>query len=110
MKAKLLQAVEISENEILEAGTEVDVITSYCGCDGSYYVCELSNYRQVNINSRFLKITDWCPYINWEQRRYEIAKQIFTDRLNRCTRDTTEMAAAASIRHADIFIDKLRER
>lgn len=48
--------------------------------------------------------------IDWEQRRYEIAKEIFTDRLNRCTRDTTEMAAAASIRHADIFIDKLRER
>ena len=48
--------------------------------------------------------------IDWEQRRYEIAKQIFTDRLNRCTRDTTEMAAEKSIMYADMFIDKLRDK
>lgn len=74
MKAKLLQEVEISQNEILPIGLEVEVISSYCGCNGSYYVCELSNYRQVEIEFSKLEITDWHPYIDWEKRRYEIAK------------------------------------
>ena len=92
MKAKLLQAVEISENEMLEAGIKVDVITSYCGCNGNYYVCELSNRRQVNINSQFLEITDWHPYIDWEQRRYEIAKSA----INGILSDEDEVGYACS--------------
>lgn len=92
MKAKLLQEVEISENEILEVGTELDAITSYCGCNGSYYVCELSNRRQVNINSQFLEITDWHPYIDWEKRRYEIAKSA----MNGILSDENEVGYACS--------------
>lgn len=74
MKAKLLRGVSISDTETLAIGAEVEIIDGYCGTDGYYYMCKLPDGRQIGINSNHLYITDLTPYIDWEQRRYELAK------------------------------------
>lgn len=74
MKGKLNIGVPISNNEILAIGTEVEIINGWCGCDGYFYQCEIAGGRQIVINSNNIEITDHRPYIDWEQRRYELAK------------------------------------
>ncbi len=74
MKAKVIIGAPISSNEMVAIGTEVEIVNGHCGTDGYYYMCKLPNGEQVGIKSDYLEITDFTPYIDWEQRRYELAK------------------------------------
>lgn len=74
MKGKLKESFPTSENEAITDGTEVEIVDGWCGCDGYYFQCELPGGRQIIINSVNIEITDHRPYIDWDQRRYELVK------------------------------------
>lgn len=84
MKGKLNRDVSISDNEMLLAGTHVDILDVLNECTGILYQCKLITGRQVKISSNKVDITDYSPHIDWEQRRYELAKAamqgIFSDK------------------------------
>lgn len=80
MKAKLIKTWNFNKISI-EEGTEVNLIKGMeadadsvlnAPC-GMCYLCEL-NRRMCYIPATYLTITDWTN-IDWEQRRYEIAKE-----------------------------------
>lgn len=111
MKGKLNIGVPISDNEILAIGTEVEIINGWCGCDGYFCQCEIAGGRQIVINSNNIEITDHRPYIDWEQRRYELAKaamQGYCIALGiNDDSETYEDIAIGSLRVADALIKKL---
>lgn len=110
MKGKLLQAVEISHNKILEKGTEIDVITSGYGCCGNYYVCELPNHRQVYIETSKLVITDWHPYIDWEKRRWDAAVAAMQGILSDPEINSDgKTVAKASLEYADALVSEFKK-
>lgn len=78
MKGKTNIGIELSKTEMLAIGTEVEILDSLNGYAGVVYRCKLPKGKQVMINSNKVDITDYSPYINWEQRRYEIAKETVT--------------------------------
>lgn len=78
MKAKVLQDIEIFHGEVLKAGSEVEIVYDVYDKYDIQHLCELPDFRRVNIDSENLEITDWRHYINWEQRRYEIAKEVLS--------------------------------
>ena len=59
------------------------------------------------INDNILEIIDYEPYINWEQRRYEIAKECVAVLMR--NEITLEDAAKVSVEQADILIKELRK-
>lgn len=87
MKAKLKDNFHIDKNHTLIAGSEVEITDGWCGCNGYYYRCILPDNEQMYvggneyagmqqvINENILEIIDRTPYIDWEQRRYELAKE-----------------------------------
>lgn len=74
MKGKLKESFPTSENEAIADGTEVEIVNGWCSCDGYYFQCELPGGRQIVINSNNIEITDHRPYIDWEERRFELIK------------------------------------
>lgn len=95
---------------VKSTGVLIDVIPK-CNVNDQHsadnlYVYDNMVFRECELD--FLNVGN--SIIDWEQRRYEIAKQIFTDKLNRSTRETAKMAAEKSIMYADIFIDKLKQK
>lgn len=76
MRGKLKTSFLESEDMAIVEGTEVEIVDGWCGCDGYFYQCELPGGRQIVVNSKDVDITDRRPYVNWEQRRYEIAKDV----------------------------------
>lgn len=78
MKGKTNIGIELSKTEMLAIGTEVEILDSLNGYAGVVYRCKLPKGKQVMINSNKVDITDYRPYIDWEQRRYEIAKETVT--------------------------------
>jgi hypothetical protein len=73
MKGKTNVGVVISETETLAAGTEVEIVDVRYGCE-TYFMCIIPSGVQIPIDARIVDITDHTPYIDWEQRRYELAK------------------------------------
>lgn len=109
MKGKLLQAVKISHNEILEKGTEVDIIADFHGCL-DYCVCKLSDNRHINIRSSMLEITDWSTYIDWEQRRWDAAIAAMQGMLSDPEINSGgETVAKACIEYADALIEEFKK-
>lgn len=78
MKGKTNIGIELSKTEMLAIGTEVEILDSLNGYAGVVYRCKLPKGKQVMLNSNEVDITDYSPYIDWEQRRYEIAKETVT--------------------------------
>lgn len=74
MKGKLKESFPTSENEAITDGTEVEIVDGWGGCDGYYFQCELPGGRQIIMNSVNIEITDHRPYIDWEERRFELIK------------------------------------
>ena len=109
MKGKLTSAVAISENEMLSIGTEIEITNGWCGCDGHYYQCEILGGRQMVIESKSIEITDHRPYINWEQRRYEIAKSAMQELLHgfTITQEDIEYKAKALVKSSVFWADAL---
>ena len=73
MKGKTNTEVVISKTENLAAGTEVEIVDVCYGCE-TYYMCVIPSGVQMTIDARFVDIIDYTPSIDWEQRRYELAK------------------------------------
>ena len=111
MKGILIDPFHTSENEILKKGLKVEVISKW---DDENYVCEIPGGKRVRIWDMCLEITDYGPYIDWEQRRYELAKSAmqgycaslgYDGNLDKC-----EKIATGSLKIADIMIKKLKEK
>lgn len=122
MKARLKENFIIDESHTIIAGAEVEITEGWCGCDGYYYNCILPNDEQMYvggnyyantqhvINDNILEITDNTPYINWEQRRYEIAKAAIQGLLsNSINDDTIENYVNVSVKIADSLIEELKK-
>ena len=113
MKGKLKESFPTSENEAITDGTEVEIVDGWCGCDGYYFQCELPGGRQIIINSVNIEITDHRPYIDWDQRRYEISKDVLSAYLSNSNEmifeGNPEDHAKDAVEFADALIKKLRE-
>lgn len=116
MKARLKDNYKIDLNHTLIAGAEVEITNGWCGCDGYYYGCILPDNEQMYIggndyagtqhiiNDNILEIIDHAPCINWEQRRYEIAKAVM------CSAEgDPEQNANYAVACADALIEKLKK-
>lgn len=123
MKGKLNKDVSISDNETLLAGTDVEILDVLNGYTGIVYQCKLFTGRQFVISSNKVDITDYSPHIDWEQRRYEIAKEAVTaimsneDFYHQVLYDGAEYAqrqiptniASAAVIFADALIKELKK-
>lgn len=58
------------------SGMEVDAQSVYNAPLGMCYLCRCENNKHTYILATSLEIIDTSPEIDWEQRRYEIAKGI----------------------------------
>lgn len=116
MKAKLIKTWNFNKISI-EEGTEVNLIKGMEADAGSVlnapygmcYLCEL-NRRICYIPATYLTITDWTN-IDWEGRRYEIARQIMGSQLSCCgyERSMIEPAVKFSVECADALIAELKK-
>lgn len=107
MKAKLKNPYSININQTIIAGAECEIIDSWCGTDGYYYLCDFGNGDVYPINGINLEITDRHPIINWEQRRYEIAKECVAILVGNGR--SLDDAAKLSIKQADTLIKELKK-
>ena len=75
-------------------------------------MCIIPSGAQIPIDARIVDITDHTPYIDWEQRRYELAKaaiQGYCIALGiNDDSETYEDIAIGSLRVADTLIKKLK--
>lgn len=55
--------------------TEIEITNIYPGYNSNFYKGIVGD-REATIDANAIEITDYSPIINWEQRRYEIAKDI----------------------------------
>lgn len=119
MKGRLKIGYSISENEMLAIGTEVEIVNGRGSCDGYYFQCELPGGRQIIINSVNIEITDHRPYIDWDQRRYELVKSFAASIISSHTVEEInssflkdgygyEIVADLSVELADVLIKKLK--
>ena len=120
MKAKLIKSWDFCKVSIKE-GTEVNVIKGMeADADsvlnapyGMCYLCELNGHMH-NIPATLLTKTDWAN-IDWEQRRYEIAKSAMNGMLasstvyGGCHQSSFEVSNMA-IYYADALIAELKKR
>lgn len=119
MKARLKDNYYIDETHTLTAGAVVEITDVWCGCDGFCYKCIMPDNEKMYtggndyagtqhvINDNILEIIDYEPCINWEQRRYEIAKECVAVFMR--NEITLEDAAKVSVEQADILIKELRK-
>ena len=118
MKGKTNTEIVISKTENLAAGTEVEIVDIRYGCE-VYYMCIIPSGRQIMINANDIEITDYNRCIDWEQRRYELAKSFATGIVSSHTvKDINisfiindygyEVISDLSIKLADILIKRLK--
>lgn len=122
MKGKLITGVSISDNEMIAIGTEVEIVDVRYGFD-AFYMCIIPDGRQITINANDIDITDYSRYIDWEQRRYEIAKeavtaimsnkdsyhQVLVEGAERGQRHVPINIARAAVLFADVLIEELKK-
>lgn len=107
MKGKLIKAYSISENEILAKDTEIEITNIYSGYNSNFYKGMVGD-REVVIDSNAIEITDYSPIINWEHRRYEIAKDILAAFNPINSRSNPDLDAKCAIIYADALIKQLK--
>lgn len=113
MKAKLKVPWDFNRTEI-EKDTEVTVIKGMeaDAADvlnapyGMCYLCEIDGVMSY-VPAMYLIITDW-DNIDWEQRRYEIAKECVAVLMR--NEITLEDAAKLSVEQADALITELKKK
>lgn len=119
MRGKLKTSFLESEDMAIVEGTEVEIVDGWCGCDGYFYQCELPEGRQIIMNSVNIEITDYRPYIDWDQRRYELVKSFAASIISSHTVEEInssflkdgygyEIVADLSVELADVLIKKLK--
>lgn len=115
MKGKLLRPYEIDLSHTICAGEELEIVGEYYTCDGYSYKCIMPDGTQREINADYLGITDNTPYIDWEQRRYEIAKCALQGYLASPIipgvdpNPSVQKLAEYSVRVADALIEELKK-
>lgn len=114
MKGILKTNITTSNGELIPQGTKVEIINGWCGCDGYEYQCIFPDKRIFVISYNSIEITDNSPYVNWEQRRYEIAKDCLAS-IFPSTRKETDVyeskkyaAVWQAVDYADELIKKLK--
>ena len=113
MKAKLKVSWDFNRTEI-EKDTEVTIIKGMEADAegvlnapyGMCYLCELDGVMSY-VPAIYLTITDW-DNIDWEQRRYEIAKECVAVLMS--GEMTLEDAAKISVEQADALITELKKK
>ena len=113
MKAKLKLSWDFNRTKI-EKDTEVTIIKGMeADADGVLnapygmcYLCELDGVMSY-VPAIYLIITDW-DNIDWEQRRYEIAKECVAVLMR--NEITLEDAAKISVEQADALITELKKK
>lgn len=116
MKGKLIRPYSIDMEKTLCAGAEVEIITGVWTADGYKYFCELSGNEQVYIEHDYIDITDYTPYIDWDERRYQIAKTVLPavvheySEINLGIIVNDEALAATATRLADALINELKRK
>lgn len=112
MKGVLKSSFSISENETILEGTEIEIIDRY---DSNNYLCEIKGGRKVVIWDGYIKTEERIPYIDWEQRRYELAKSAMQGYcialgLDDDNSESYKNIAIGSLRAADAIIERLKKK
>lgn len=111
MKGKTNTEVVISKTENLAAGTEVEIVDVCYGCE-TYYMCVIPSGVQMTIDARFVDIIDYTPSIDWEQKRYELAKAAMqgfcSNPHEQIMSADSNVVAEWSVGFADALIKKLK--
>lgn len=106
-------------------GEEVDIIAN-CNADsadiyntpaGNCFLCRRSNGTMSYALATDLEIIDYAPSIDWEQRRFDLAKSAMQGMLSNPTYDVfdngfsnanTQLIVLSSIEYADELIRQLK--
>lgn len=109
MKGKLITDVTTSDNEMIVIGTEVEIVDIRYGCE-VYYMCIIPSGRQIMINANDIEITGYDRCIDWEQRRYEISKDVLSSFLSNSNEMIFEGNPEDHAKDAVLFADALIRR
>lgn len=75
MKAKLTRSYDIGQGVTLMSGTEVEIISVMPIPASTACVVEIDGYGKRIIDTGYLNVDESYLVPDWEQRRYEIAKE-----------------------------------
>lgn len=67
MKVIVKETVVVNDHIQVIKGSELQVTDGWCGTDGYMYRCQLPDGVEIPINSRYLEITDYKPFIDWDK-------------------------------------------
>lgn len=113
MKGKLLRGYSQDLQRSILAGTELEILESWCGVGGFFYRCQLSDGRQVVLSDKDIVITDRTPPVDWNQVRIQAATAAMQGFLANPSfyADVTGPGTVAdkSVQFADELIKKLKE-
>ena len=99
MKARIKATGEIVE--VINYSKHSHCI-EYGGCNSS------GEYETKSLDEVELIVDNAPQEIDWEQRKYEIAKDVMTGFVIESTFWSAEQMADESVRHADALIEKLK--
>lgn len=108
MKAKLTRPYDIGQGITLLSGTEVEIISVIPIPSSTACVVEINGYGKRIIDTGYLNVDDSYLVPDWEQRRYEIAKECVAVLMR--NEITLEDAAKISVEQADALIAELKNK
>lgn len=108
MKAKLTRSYDIGQGVTLMSGTEVEIISVMPIPASTACVVEIDGYGKRIIDTGYLNVDESYLVPDWEQRRYEIAKECVAVLMS--GEMTLEDAAKLSVEQADALIIELKKR
>lgn len=112
MKGKLLRGYSQDLQRSILAGTELEILESWCGVGGFFYRCQLSDGSQVVLSDKDIVITDRTPPVDWNQIRIQVATAAMQGFLANPSfyGDVTgaEKVADMSVQFADALIERLK--
>ncbi len=107
MKAKLTKPYDIGKGITLSSGTEVEIISVMPMLASTACIIEIDGYGKRIIDTGYLNVDESYRVPNWEQRRYEIAKECVAVLMS--SEITLEDAAKVSVKQADALIAELKK-
>lgn len=112
MKGKLLRGYSQDLQRIILAGTEVEILESWCGVGASYYRCQLADGCQITLSDKEIEITDHTSPVDWDKVRIQAATAAMQGFLANPSfyGDVTgaEKVADKSVQFADALIERLK--
>lgn len=110
MKGILTENYTFKSVEV-KKGTEVGVINGYCTCDSYQYMIELQDGRQIPIDSKYIEINDYRPFVNIREKKFEAALAVMQGiYANSNNYDSPSEIAQKAITQAEIFIEKIEKK